>query len=121
MAERLFSKHHIWVLKEGDTGILGITDHAQEKLKSIMFVNLPDTGDMISDGKRFGDIESIKTVSDLIAPVSGEVTDVNEELIDSPELLNDAPYDNWLIKVKNISSLEDLMDEETYLKSKDDP
>ena len=120
MKERLFSRYHIWVLKEGDTGVLGMTDNAQEKLQSIMFVNLPDPGERIYAGKRFGDIESIKTVSDLIAPVSGEVTEVNEELIDSPELLNDAPYDNWLIKIKDVSSLEELMDEESYMRNKDD-
>lgn len=120
MAKTLYSKHHIWVRMEGDKAFLGITDYAQEKLGSIMFVNLPDPGEELVRGERFGDIESIKTVSDLIAPVNGEVTGVNEELIDSPEDINGSPYESWLLEIRDISGTDELMDEEVYLKSRDD-
>lgn len=112
--DRKYSENHIWVLKDGDTASLGITDHAQEKLGGIMFINLPDVGDVVKEGQRFGDVESIKTVSDLISPVSGEVIEVNEEAADDPELINEDPYANWLIKVKLESTAVGLMDEKEY-------
>lgn len=112
--DRKYSENHIWVLKDGDTASLGITDHAQEKLGGIMFINLPDVGDVVKEGQRFGDVESIKTVSDLISPVSGEVIEVNEEAADDPELINEDPYANWLIKVKLESTAAGLMDEKEY-------
>ena len=116
---KLFSKNHIWMLQIEDTVKLGVSDHAQKKLGNVMFLNLPDVGDEVLIGQRFGDIESIKTVSDLISPVDGEVVAVNEELIDEPERINEAPYKSWFIEVK-VSSIEDgLMDENTYLNCKD--
>ncbi|MCR5774101.1 MAG: glycine cleavage system protein GcvH [Lachnospiraceae bacterium] len=120
MSERYYSEAHIWV--NGEEGILtfGITDHAQEKLGDVMFVNLPDAGDTVEAGKRFGDIESIKTVSDLIAPASGEVTEVNTALEDEPELLNEDPYSNWLIRIKADGLPGGLMSEEEYLSRKDE-
>ena len=119
MAERLFSKDHIWILADEGTATIGITDYAQEKLGSIMFLNLPEVGDGISTGERFGDVESIKTVSDLISPVDGEVLKVNEDLVDEPDAINEDPYENWFIEVKVASLSRDLMDEETYLAKKE--
>ncbi len=99
---------------DGDTATLGITDHAQEKLGGIMFVNLPEVGEKVRTGQRFGDVESIKTVSDLISPVDGEVLLVNENVEDDPELINEDAYGNWLIKVKLESGAENLLDEAEY-------
>lgn len=117
--KKLFSKSHIWVLQIGDTVRLGVSDHAQKKLGNIMFLNLPDAGEEVLIGQRFGDIESIKTVSDLISPVDGKVIAVNEELIDEPESINEAPYESWFIEVKVRSLEEGLMDENAYLNCKD--
>lgn len=119
MAERLFSDNHVWILISGENATIGITDHAQEKLGNIMFLNLPDVGESIVSGQRFGDIESIKTVSDLISPVSGEVIRVNEDLVDEPETINEAPYDSWFIEVKVAEISDDLMDEAAYFAKKD--
>ena len=120
MGDRLISRDHIWMVADGETAILGITDHAQEKLGNIMFLNLPEVGEMLTPGRRFGDIESIKTVSDLISPVEGEVIKVNEELADEPGLINEAPYESWLIEVRVGAVPGDLMDEATYLSRKED-
>lgn len=117
---RLYSKKHIWVLVEGDNATIGITDYAQEKLGNIMFLNLPDVGECIEIGERFGDIESIKTVSDLVAPVTGEIVKVNEELVDEPDIINEKPYESWFVEVKADDISEELMDEETYIKCKDE-
>ncbi len=111
----LYSKNHIWVEKESaDIVKIGVTDFAQEKLGSIMFVNLPDIGDFIKSGCKFGDIESIKTVSDLISPVDGKVTMVNDDVVDEPDIVNEEPYNSWLIKVSAISFADDLMSEDEY-------
>lgn len=120
MDDRLFSKKHIWVLKNADTVTMGITDFAQEKLGNIMFLNLPDVGERLKTGQHFGDIESIKTVSDLISPVDGEVVKINEELVDEPDIINEEPYTSWLVEVKVTSLSDELMDEETYLSQKED-
>lgn len=120
MEERLFSNKHIWILKSGEIAKIGITEYAQEKLGDIMFVNLPDVGEILEVGERFGDIESIKTVSDLFSPINGEVIKVNEELVDEPELINEAPYDSWLLQAKVMSFSDDLMDEETYESTKEE-
>ena len=89
MSIRMFSENHIWVEENGGTLLLGITDHAQEKLGNIMFLNLPDVGTVLAKDEKFGDVESIKTVSDLLSPVDGEVVRINEELADEPERIND--------------------------------
>ncbi len=112
--ERRYSDDHIWIVTEGDNAVLGITDHAQEQLGGIMFINLPDVGDKVRAGQRFGDVESIKTVSDLISPVNGEVIGINENAAEEPELVNEDPYENWLIKVRLESAPEGLMDENEY-------
>ena len=119
MAQKLFSKNHIWIVTDGENARLGITDFAQKKLGNIMFLNLPDEGETIESGKRFGDIESIKTVSDLISPVDGEVTGVNGDLVDEPDAINEAPYESWFIEVKVSALSVDLIDEETYLEKKE--
>ncbi len=110
----LFSKDHVWLKDEGETVSLGISDYAQEKLGSVMFLNLPEVGDAVSRGKKFGDVESIKTVTDLISPVSGEVVEMNEELIDGPDAINVEPYDAWFIKIKNADVPDGLMQEQEY-------
>ena len=120
MNNRLFSKTHIWVSGNEDTVILGITDFAQEQLGSVMFLNLPDVGEKLKIGQPFGDIESIKTVSDLISPVEGEVLKINEELVDEPDLINDEPYNSWFVEVKVTLLSDELMDEKAYLSQKED-
>jgi len=96
-----YTKEHEWVLVEGDQGTIGITDHAQNELGDIVFVDLPKVGTTINKGKTFGSVESVKAVSDIYAPVSGEVVAINETLGTAPETLNADPHGTaWLIKVK---------------------
>jgi glycine cleavage system H protein len=109
-----YSKSHEWV-KEKDGGVLiGITDYAQDALGDIVFANLPEIGDTVAKGVPFGDVESVKAVSDIYSPVSGKVVAVNEEIIDSPEKMNSAPYDAWLIEVGEVSDKEALMSAAEY-------
>ncbi len=110
-----YSKTHEWV-RVMDDGIveIGITDFAQSELGSLVFVNLPDEGDEVESGEAFGDVESVKAVSDVISPVSGEVAEVNEVLLDHPEMINDSPYEAWIIRVSDITSEEELLDAEAY-------
>ena len=89
-------------------------DYAQDQLGDIVFVNLPEVGDPVSRGDTFADIESVKAVSDVYSPVTGEVEEVNEELLDAPEKVNNDPYGSWFIKVKDVSDTEDLMDAKEY-------
>lgn len=114
MAERLYSKKHIWVLNDGDTATIGVTDFLQEKLGAIMFLNLPKAGESLAVGERFGDIESKKTVMDLEAPIGGEIVEVNEELTDEPDVINDAPLESWFVRVKVTSIPDDLLTEVEY-------
>lgn len=114
MADVKFSKTHEWISKDGDIYTVGISDYAQKALGDVVFVNLPEVDDEVTAGEAFGDVESVKAVSDLISPVSGTVTEINEALEDSPELLNSDPYGAWIIKVTGVTETEDLMDEETY-------
>lgn len=109
-----YSKNHLWVKAEGDIAEIGITDYASEELGGILFVNLPDVGDAMKAGERFGDVESTKTVSDLISPVDGEVVAVREELLDDPEAISDDPFETWLIKARIEGLPDDLMGEEEY-------
>jgi glycine cleavage system H protein len=96
-----YTKEHEWVRVEGDTGTVGITDHAQKELGDIVYVDLPKVGAAVEQGKTMGSVESVKAVSDLYAPVSGEVTAVNETLATAPEKLNADPHgDAWLVKIK---------------------
>lgn len=113
--ELSYSKSHEWVKFTGDTSaIIGITDYAQDSLGDIVFINLPDEGEEVIKEEVFGDIESVKAVSDLISPVSGGIVAVNEALLEEPELINDDPYENWILKIENITETEDLLDAEEY-------
>ena len=94
--------------------VVGITEFAQEALGDVVFVNLPQVGDTVTAGEVFGDVESVKAVSDLISPVSGVVCAVNNELEDSPELINEGPYDAWMIKVDAVTDTEELLDAAAY-------
>ena len=112
-----YTKEHEWVLVEGDTGTIGITDHAQEELGDIVYVDLPKSGAHLEQGKSLGSVESVKAVSDVYAPVSGEVIDANSALADSPEKLNEDPHGAaWLVKVKltNPSEVGGLMSAADY-------
>ena len=112
-----YTKEHEWIRVDGDTGVVGITEYAQGELGDVVFVELPASGTKLQQGKQFGTIEAVKTVSDLFAPVSGEVVAVNETLKDSPEMVNKEPYGNgWMVKVKidNKSELDGLLGVEKY-------
>lgn len=112
----LFSKDHIWAAVDPvqNTARLGLSDYAEKQLGTVMFINLPEVGEDVVCHERFGDIESLKTVSDLISPVSGNVTAVNEELMDSPDQINQSPFDCWMIEVKLAEVPENLMEEVAY-------
>jgi len=115
--ELKYTEEHEWVMVEDDVITVGITDFAQDQLGDVVFVELPAVGAMVEAGKPFGVVESVKAVSDVYAPVSGEVIEVNEELPDSPETINTSPYeDGWMIKVKlsDTAELDGLMDAEAY-------
>lgn len=96
-----YTKTHEWVKVDGDTAVLGITDAAQNELGDITYLELPDAGDAVSSGEPFGVVESVKAASDVYSPIDGEVIERNDEAIDSPELINQSPYEKaWLVKVK---------------------
>lgn len=109
-----YSKSHEWIRYEDGVAVIGISDFAQDALGDVVFVNLPAVGDEVTAGEAFGDVESVKAVSDLISPVSGVVLEINEELEDSPENLNEDPYGAWIIKVENITGEEELLDAAAY-------
>ncbi|HEC2146702.1 TPA: glycine cleavage system protein GcvH [Staphylococcus delphini] len=114
-----YSKEHEWVKVEGNTAIIGITDFAQSELGDIVFVELPEVDDEVSEGETFGSVESVKTVSELYSPVSGKIIAVNENLEDSPEAVNESPYEEaWMVKVelKDESELDALLDAAGYEK-----
>ncbi len=119
-ADLKYSETDEWVRVEGDQATIGITDYAQDQLGDIVYLDLPwDAAQSVSYEQKFGDIESVKATSELIAPVSGEVTRVNEELKDHPELINDSPYeDGWMLVVKlsNPEELDSLMSADEYEK-----
>ncbi|MBQ7858039.1 MAG: glycine cleavage system protein GcvH [Oscillospiraceae bacterium] len=112
--ELKYSKSHEWIRYEGDVAIIGISDFAQDALGDVVFINLPAPGDEVIAGDSFGDVESVKAVSDLISPVSGTVLAVNDELEDSPELLNQDPYAAWIIKVEGVTQEEELLSADDY-------
>ena len=113
-AELKYSKSHEWVKMDGDVAVIGISDFAQDALGDVVFVNLPGEGDSVTAGEAFGDVESVKAVSDIISPVTGVICAVNEDLADAPENLNSDPYGAWIIKVENITGQEDLLDAAAY-------
>ncbi|MCB9419980.1 MAG: glycine cleavage system protein GcvH [Ardenticatenaceae bacterium] len=113
----LYTKEDEWIKVDGDEATVGVSDHAQDALSDIVYLELPDVGDAFGMGDTFGVVESVKAAADLYMPVSGEVTAVNEDLIDTPELVNSDPYGAaWMVKIKlsNPSELDDLMDAATY-------
>ena len=116
-SELKYTKDHEWILIEGDTATVGITDFAQGELGDIVYVDVDTLDDTVEEGEVFGSVEAVKTVSDLFMPLSGEVIEFNEELEDEPELVNSDPYGKgWMIKVSisDASQIDDLLDAEGY-------
>ena len=109
-----YTKSHEWVKDEGGLFVVGLTDFAQQELGDIVFVNLPAEGDEVVAGETFADVESVKAVADVFSPVTGVVAEINEELLDNPALVNEAPYDAWLIKVSDVTDTEELLDAAAY-------
>ena len=112
-----YTKEHEWVRMEDDTGTVGITDYAQDQLGDIVFVDLPSAGTTVSQMQKFGEIESVKAVSELFSPVSGEVSEVNTALADQPELVNDSPYsEGWMLRIRlsQPSEIDQLLTAQEY-------
>lgn len=118
-ADLRYSEEHEWARQEGDVVVVGITDHAQSQLGDVVFLELPEVGRVVKKGDAFGVVESVKAVSDLYAPLAGEVTAINEDLVEAPERVNSDPYGPaWMIKLRpsNAADLEKLMDAAAYTK-----
>ncbi len=116
-AELRYTKEHEWVKLEGDIATVGITDFAQSELGDIVYVEIETAGQTLAQDEIFGSVEAVKTVSDLFLPIAGEILEVNEALVNAPELVNSDPYgEGWMIKMKvaNIADVEALMDTDTY-------
>lgn len=113
-AELKYTKSHEWVKEEDGVLVVGLTDYAQSELGDIVFINLPEVGDPVEVEAAFSDVESVKAVSDVFSPVSGTVAEVNEELLDAPQLINEDPYDAWLIKISDVTETEELLDADAY-------
>ncbi|MBI5020746.1 MAG: glycine cleavage system protein GcvH [Ignavibacteriales bacterium] len=112
-----YTKDHEWIRVEGNTGVVGITEYAQGELGDVVFVELPQIGKQVKQGDSFGTIEAVKAVSDLFAPISGEVIEINSELEKAPELVNKDPYGKgWMLKLKitEISEIAELLDAKSY-------
>jgi len=111
-----YSESHEYVRVEGEYGFIGITDYAQNALGAVVYVDMPEVDDEITAGEEFGAVESTKAASELMAPVSGTIVEVNDALDDAPELINDDPYANWIIKVQlsDMGELDNLMDAKSY-------
>ena len=115
--DRRYTESHEWVTLEGDTARMGITDFAQDELGDIVFVELPAVGDTLDEDEEFGIVESIKAVSDLYAPIAGEVAAVNDDLVDAPELVNDDPFgDGWMLELDadDPDAVDELLSPEEY-------
>lgn len=111
----LYQKSDEWLLVEGDTGTVGITDYAQDALNDIVFIELPEVGETLSKGEAFGTVESVKAAADLMMPVDGEIVEVNEALEDDPETINASPYDEgWMVKIKITGDTDGLMNAKDY-------
>ena len=113
----LYTKEHEWIRVDGETGVVGITDHAQKELGEVVYIELPKVGDKVKAGQTFGSVESVKAVSELFTPVSGEIVEINEEIGNAPEILNEDSYgQGWLIKIllADPSETADLMSNEEY-------
>ena len=111
-----YSESHEYVRVDGEFGYIGITDYAQNALGNVVYVDMPEVDDEVEAGEEFGAVESVKAASDLISPVSGTIVEVNDSLDDSPELINEDAYENWIIKVEltDKAELDNLMDAEAY-------
>lgn len=112
--ELRYYKSHEWVKLEGDSALVGITDHAQNELGDLVFINLPNVGDMLARDDAFADVESVKAVSDILSPLAGKVTEVNEELVDAPERINQDAYAAWIVRLSDLSDMDELMSAEEY-------
>lgn len=111
----MYTKSHEWIkMQEDGTALVGLSDYAQDALGDLVFVNLPEAGDEVSAGEPFADVESVKAVSDVYSPLTGVVDAINDNLMDTPEAINEAPYDAWFIKVSDITDKEELMDAGAY-------
>ena len=114
-AELKYSKSHEWVKMLSDnSALVGITDFAQSELGDLVFINLPVVGDAVTKEEAFCDVESVKAVSDVVSPLTGVVAEVNEALMDEPQMLNESPYEAWIAKVEDITDTEELMDAAAY-------
>lgn len=113
--ELKYTKSHEWMKYEEDgTVLIGITDYAQSELGDLVFVNLPEEGDEVTAGEAFGDVESVKAVSDINSPVSGSVSEINEDLLDAPQSINEDPYGAWFIRVSDVTETEEVLDADAY-------
>lgn len=112
--ELKYSKSHEWLKTEDGVSVIGITDFAQDALGDVVYVSLPAVGDQVTAGESFGEVESVKTVSSLVSPVTGVVSAINEELEDAPENVNNDPYGAWIIKVEEVSEVAELLDAAAY-------
>ena len=115
--ELKYTEEHEWVMVEEDLAVVGITDFAQDALGDVVFVELPEVGTAVEAGKAFGVVESVKAVSDVYAPLTGTIEEVNDDLIDAPEIINTSPYeDGWMVKIRmaEASDADELMDAEAY-------
>lgn len=113
-AELRYTASHEWIKNEDGASVIGLTDFAQNALGDIVFIDLPQEGDAVTMGESFADVESVKAVSGVFSPVSGTVTAVNSALIDNPAMLNENPYEAWLIKVSDVSEVGELLDAAAY-------
>ena len=112
-----YTKSHEWVKFIDDgTALIGLSDYAQSELGDLVFINLPEEGDTVEVEAAFCDVESVKAVSDVYSPVSGEVIEINEELLDNPAKVNEEPYDAWFIKVGNVTEKSELLSKDDYVK-----
>lgn len=113
-SDRTYTEKHEWALEQDGVYSVGITHYAQDQLGEIVELELPDVGDSVTAGEPFGTVDSVKTFSDLYAPVSGEVVEVNDSLMDAPEALNEAPYQSWLVRIRAEAAPEGTLDAKAY-------
>ena len=116
-SELKYTKSHEWVKDlGGSAALIGLDDYAQDQLGELVFINLPEEGDIVTAGEAFCDVESVKAVSDIFSGVTGKIAEVNGDLADNPQKVNEAPYDAWFVKVEDITSYGELMEAEEYKK-----
>ena len=113
-SELKYTRDDEWVREEGDVVVVGISDYAQHELGDLVFVNLPEVGDAVVAGEAFADVESVKAVADVISPVSGEILEINEDLLDDAALINEDAYEAWFVKVGSITDKEELLSADEY-------